>query len=170
MPPTSHVLACVFGAVLAAPIADAAMLKTGDVFPAWELLDHTGAKVSSRDLAGRTYLLWFYPKAMTPGCTAEGEGLRDSFGAFQAHGVQIVGVSFDDPATNAAFVAREAFQFKLLSDTDRMLAMAVGAADARNQPTARRVSYLVGPDGKVLHVYASVTPSSHAQDVLGDLH
>lgn len=170
MRPTSHVLACVLGAVLGAAIADAAMLTAGDSFPAWELVDHTGAKVSARDLAGKTYLLWFYPKAMTPGCTAEGQGLRDRFAAFQTRGVQIVGVSFDDPATNAAFVAQQAFPFKLLSDTDRTLATAVGAADSRNQPTARRVSYLVGPDGKVLRVYASVTPSSHAQDVLGDLH
>ena len=60
-----------------------ALLAPGDAFPAWTLSDQTGATVSSRDLAGKTYLLWFYPKAMTPGCTAEGDGLRDSFAAFQ---------------------------------------------------------------------------------------
>lgn len=167
---TGHVLALALGAALTAPtVASATMLKVGDPFPAWELVDHTGAKVSSRGFAGATYLIWFYPKAMTPGCTAEGEGLRDSFAAFQARGVQIVGVSFDEPAANAAFVAKESFPFKLLSDTDRTLALTVGAADSRDQPTAHRVSYLVGPDGKVLEVYASVTPSSHAKDVLGGL-
>lgn len=171
MQPTGHVLALVLGAALAVPaVAEAAMLKVGDPFPTWELVDHTGAKVSSRGFAGTTYLIWFYPKAMTPGCTAEGQGLRDSFAAFQARGVQIVGVSFDEPAANAAFVAKESFPFKLLSDTDHTLAMAVGAADSRDQPTAHRVSYLVGPDGKVLEVYASVNPSSHAKDVLGGLH
>src|SRR2546428_1066612 len=60
-----------------------ALLAPGDAFPAWTLSDQTGATVSSRDLAGKTYLLWFYPKAMTPGCTTEGDGLRDSFAAFQ---------------------------------------------------------------------------------------
>src|SRR2546429_9350098 len=60
-----------------------ALLARGDAFPAWTLSDQTGATVSSRDLAGKTYLLWFYPKAMTPGCTTEGDGLRDSFAAFQ---------------------------------------------------------------------------------------
>src|SRR3989442_6342500 len=60
-----------------------ALLAPGDAFPAWTLSDQTGATVSSRDLAGKTYLLWFYPKAMTPGCTTEGDGLRDSFAVFQ---------------------------------------------------------------------------------------
>src|SRR5437879_12173063 len=60
-----------------------ALLARGDAFPAWTLSDQTGATVSSRDLAGKTYLLWLYPKAMTPGCTTEVDGLRDSFAAFQ---------------------------------------------------------------------------------------
>jgi peroxiredoxin Q/BCP len=147
----------------------AAMLAKSDVFPEWTLTDHTGKPLSSRDLAGKRYLIWFYPRAMTPGCTAEGQGLRDRFSAFQAEGVDIVGVSFDTPAANAEFVQAEAFPFKLLSDGDRALAVKVGAADSATQPAARRISYLVGPDGKVLEVYASVDPKAHAQDVLGDL-
>src|SRR5262249_39160471 len=55
----------------------APLLKVGDPFPPWTLTDNAGKPVSSADLAGKTYLLWFYPKAMTPGCTAEGRGLRD---------------------------------------------------------------------------------------------
>ena len=145
------------------------LLKAGDPFPSWELLDQTGAPRSSRDLAGKTYLIWFYPKAMTPGCTAEGQGLRDRFSTFQAKKVEIVGVSFDAPMANAQFVKSETFPFTLLSDRDRTLAVAVGAADSHDQPVARRISYLVGPDGKVLQVYAAVNPASHAQDVLNDL-
>jgi peroxiredoxin Q/BCP len=83
--------------------------------------------------------------------------------------VEIVGVSFDAPADNAAFVKAEGFPFRLLSDRERMLARAVGAADATDTPVAKRISYLVGPDGKVLHVYGSVTPASHAADVLADV-
>ena len=79
-----------------------ALLAPRDAFPAWTLSDQTGATVSSRDLAGKTYLLWFYPKAMTPGCTTEGDGLRDSFAAFQERRVEIFGVSFDPPAQNKA--------------------------------------------------------------------
>src|SRR6266446_6506523 len=129
-----------------------ALLARGDAFPAWTLSDQTGATVSSRDLAGKTYLLWFYPKAMTPGCTAEGDALRDQFAAFQARGVEILGVSFDTPSDNATFVRQQGFPFRLLSDTDRSLATSVGAASDPSQPVARRISYLVGPDGKVVKV------------------
>lgn len=160
-------LALVVG--LAGPVDAGALLARGDAFPAWTLTDQTGTSVSSRTLAGRTYLLWFYPKAMTPGCTAEGDGLRDSFAAFQKRKVEIFGVSVDPPAQNNAFVAAEHFPFRLLSDTDRTLAVATGAADSPAQPVARRISYLVGPDGKVRAVYGSVTPATHAKDVLADL-
>jgi peroxiredoxin Q/BCP len=145
------------------------LLKVGERFPSWRLPDHTGAMVASKDLAGKTYLLWFYPKAQTPGCTAEGRGLRDRFDEFRARGVEIVGVSFDPPAANAAFVEAERFPFRLLSDSQRALANAVGAAETEDAPAARRVSYLVGPDGNVRHVYGTVTPASHAGDVLADL-
>jgi peroxiredoxin Q/BCP len=154
---------------LASTVDAAGVLSPGADFPAWSLTDHTGASVSSRDLRGKAYLVWFYPKAMTPGCTAEGQGLRDSFPAFEARQVEILGVSFDPPASNKAFVEAERFPFRLLSDTDRKLALAVGAADSATQPAARRISYLVGPDGKVRAVYDKVTPASHARDVLGDV-
>ena len=149
--------------------APAAMLKDGDPFPAWELVDQTGAMVSSRDVSGKTYLVWFYPKAMTPGCTAEGRGLRDQHAAYQARGVTVFGVSFDDPKANAEFVRQEQFPFRLLSDRDRNFAIAVGAADAPDQAVARRISYLVGPDGKVMKAYATVNTGSHAADVLRDV-
>ena len=154
---------------LVAPAHAAGLLAPGDPFPAWTLTDQTGARVSSRDLAGKSYLLWFYPKAKTPGCTMEGDGLRDSFAAFQDRRVEVLGVSFDPPEDNRAFAEAEHFPFRLLSDADRTLAVAVGAADSPAQPVARRISYLVGPDAKVRAVYGNVTPASHARDVLGDL-
>ena len=149
--------------------ADATMLKAGDRFPAWQLVDQTGATVRAQDLAGRRYLLWFYPKAMTPGCTAEGQGLRDAYANFQAKGVAVYGVSFDPPADNARFVAAEGFPFKLLSDERRTLAVQVGAAESPSAPVARRISYLIGPDGIVLAAYDGVQPSTHAKQVLDDL-
>jgi peroxiredoxin Q/BCP len=154
---------------LVGPAHAAGLLARGDAFPTWSLVDQNGVKVSSRDMAGKPYLVWFYPKAMTPGCTAEGQGLRDSFAAFQDRHVEILGVSFDAPADNKTFVEEQRFPFRLLSDTDRALAVAVGVADSPSQPVAKRISYLVGADGKVRAVYANVTPATHAKDVLADL-
>lgn len=147
----------------------AGMLKPGDSFPAWELPNQTGAVVSSKDYAGTTYLLYFYPKAMTSGCTTEGCTLRDNYTGFEKAGVKILGVSFDDPKDNAEFAAKYKFPFPLLSDTKRTLAVAVGAADSPSRMWARRISYLVGPDGKVLEAYSDVNPAKHASEVLSDM-
>jgi len=154
---------------LAATARASTMLQPGATFPAWELTDHTGAQVSSRDLAGKPYLLWFFPKAMTSGCTAEGDALRDHFDGFKTKGVEILGVSFDTPEDNAKFVREQSFPFRLLSDRDHKLAADVGAVYVQMQPYSSRVSYLVGADGKVVKAYDSVTPASHAQQVLDDL-
>ncbi|MCS7182446.1 MAG: peroxiredoxin [Thermoanaerobaculum sp.] len=145
------------------------LLSEGSPFPAWELTDHRGQRVRSQDLLGKTYLLWFYPKAMTPGCTREGCELRDNFHEFQRLGVEVLGVSFDSPAENARFVAEHRFPFRLLSDETRQLAVQVGAADNAKQLWSRRISYLVGPDGRVIKAYPKVNPSTHAQEVLKDL-
>lgn len=162
--------AIVLAVTLAAPaFAGSELPAPGAAFPAWSLRDHTGAVVTSESLAGKTYLLWYYPKAQTPGCTIEGRGLRDDFAAFQRRGVEILGVSFDDPKANARFVTAEQFPFRLLSDTDRTLALQVGAAATPDAPVSRRVSFLIGPDGKVLQTYGTVIPTTHAADVLADI-
>lgn len=153
----------------AASALAAEMLKPGEAFPTWELPNQTGTVVSSKDYAGKTYLLWYYPKAMTSGCTAEGCALRDNFAAFQKADVLVFGVSFDDPKDNAEFIAKNKFPFPLLSDAKKTLAVAVGAADSPSRIWARRISYLVGPDGKVLKAYPDVTPAKHASEVLSDM-
>jgi peroxiredoxin Q/BCP len=157
-------------ALLAASTSFAgSMLKPGDAFPSWELVDQAGHKVSSAELKGKPYLLYFYPKAMTSGCTTEGCALRDNFEGFKQAGVTILGVSFDAPKENAEFKAKYNFPFDLLSDTDHKLAVEVGAADSPHRLWARRISYLVGADGKVIRAYADVTPSKHATEVLADI-
>ena len=152
----------------AAPV-HAELLRPGDRFPEWSLSDQTGKVVRTSDLAGKPYLVWFYPKAMTPGCTAEGRQLRDRFADFQRRGVEVLGVSFDAPEKNAEFLRAEGFPFRLLSDQDHALALAVGAASSRDQSTATRISYLVGSDGKVRRTYGEVSPGGHAAQVLDDL-
>jgi len=149
--------------------ASAGMLNPGDTFPSWQLTDNSGTTVSSTDLVGKTYLLWYFPKAMTSGCTKEGDGLRDHNDELTQLQVTILGVSFDDPETNAEFVKHENFPFRLLSDRDHQLATKVGAASFSLQPVAWRVSYLIGPDGKVIKAYSSVDPAAHAEEVARDL-
>ncbi|MGE5235949.1 MAG: peroxiredoxin [Acidobacteriota bacterium] len=157
-------------ALLAASAAFAGgMLKPGETFPTWELQDQAGKRVSSADLKGKPYLLYFYPKAMTPGCTTEGCTLRDNFAAFKQDGVEILGVSFDSPEKNAEFKAKYKFPFDLLSDTDHKLAVEVGAADSPSRLWARRISYLVGADGKIIRAYGDVSPAKHAAEVLADI-
>lgn len=144
------------------------MLSAGQPFPAWSLPDQTGATVTSASLAGKTYLIWFFPKAGTPGCTLEGQRLRDRMEDFRRQGIEVLGVSFDPPAANAAFATAQQFPFRLLSDERRTLATQVGAAADASAPVARRVSYLVGPDGRVRQAYETVVPDGHAAQVLED--
>jgi len=164
----SSMVAAALLSVTLASAAGADMLQPGDTFPSWTLPDQTGKPVSSADLAGKTYLLWFFPKAMTPGCTKEGQGLRDRNPAQTSLSLTIYGVSFDEPSTNAEFVKQESFPFALLSDRDQTLADKVGAKMFA-LPLAKRVSYLVGPDGKVLKTYDSVDPETHAAEIERDL-
>lgn len=155
--------------LFAAAAAGQELLQPGQAFPAFQLLDQNGKLFSSARLAGKPFLLWFYPKANTPGCTKEGCQLRDNFEAFSRLGVEVIGVSFDSPEANARFAAEHRFPFPLLSDRDRSLAVRVGAADSPKALFAKRISYLVGGDGRVAKVYPKVSPAEHAQEVLEDL-
>ena len=83
--------------------------------------------------------------------------------------MQILGASFDDEKANAAFARKFAFNFPLLCDTDRKLGLAYGAADDAKAATARRISYLIGPDGKVRKAYPKVNAAAHPEEVLKDL-
>jgi peroxiredoxin Q/BCP len=166
---TTGVVLALAGLLLLAPgSATAALLAAGDPFPAWSLQAHDGTTVSSTQLAGKRYVLWFYPRAMTPGCTVEGRGFRDQFEEFRTQKIAVFGVSFDDVAANARFAADEGFPFPLLSDTTRALAVAVGAADDASQSAARRISYVVGVDGRVERAYGTVTPAQHPATILRD--
>jgi peroxiredoxin Q/BCP len=159
---------CALALLTSPSLGNAEMLAKGASFPEWKLVDHTGKQRSSAELAGKPYLLWYYPRASTPGCTAEGRGFRDAYAEISSAGLTVFGVSFDKPAANAEFATAEEFPFPLLSDTDRTLAVAVGAASKPDQWYAKRISYLVGPDGKVLVTYDDVDPKVHAGQVLGD--
>jgi thioredoxin-dependent peroxiredoxin len=83
--------------------------------------------------------------------------------------VQILGVSFDDEKANAKFVEKFQFNFPLLCDTDRKIGVAYGAADAPDAKSAKRISYLIGPDGKIKKAYPKVNAGAHPEELLQDL-
>src|SRR5690349_14121281 len=103
------------------------MIERGQEAPDFEVSDHQDKKVKLSDYRGKRVLLWLYPEADTPGCTKEGCGFRDYKAELDKKGVQILGISFDAPAKNAAFVEKYHFCFPLLSDVDRKVGLAYGA-------------------------------------------
>jgi len=144
------------------------MLQVGDPFPSFKLQAHNDSVIASEDLRGQTYLIYFYPKANTPGCTKEACTLRDRWEDAKESGLEIFGVSFDSPERNRKFAEMYKLPFLLLSDTDHSLAEACGASRAL-LPYPRRVSYLVDSEGVILKAYASVKPGTHADEVIRDL-
>lgn len=140
----------------------------GDSFPAFDLSAHDGTRVRSSGLGGSPYLAYFYPKADTPGCTKEACALRDAWHDVRAKSLRVFGISYDRPEENRVFAEKFRLPFLLLSDSDHALAKKVGA-NRFLLPYPKRISYLVGGDGRVLRAYSKVRPSEHAMEVLGDL-
>jgi dipeptidyl aminopeptidase/acylaminoacyl peptidase/peroxiredoxin len=141
-------------------------LNRGDAAPDFTVADQSGVVHRLGDHAGRKLLLWFYPKANTPGCTAQGCSLRDEFAALQAQQIDILGVSFDTAADNLAFQQQQRLPFPLLCDSDRRLGLAYGACDAAEAKFARRIAVLVDGDGRVLHSWNRIEPATFAKAVL----
>lgn len=146
-----------------------AMVDVGDEFPSFVLQDQDGSQVSSADLLGSWYLLYWYPKADTPGCVAQAQSLRHQIEAFDELGCRILGASFDEPSENVEFRAKYQLPFSLLSDRDHELAVKVGAADSPQAGYAQRVAHLVSPDGFVKRFYVVEDPEYFAERVLDDL-
>jgi thioredoxin-dependent peroxiredoxin len=148
------------------------MIAPGQPAPDFTVSDHNGRTLSLSSLRGRRVLLWFYPEADTPGCTKEGCGFRDYKADFDKKGVEILGISFDAVPKNAAFAQKFGFNFPLLSDVDRTVGLAYGAAAEATAARPRRVSYLIGADGRVEKAYgfeAKMDAAAHPAEVLKDL-
>jgi thioredoxin-dependent peroxiredoxin len=139
--------------------------KVGAVDPAVEALDHDGKAWKLADQAGKSaVILYFYPKDDTPGCTKEACGLRDRIEGLNSLGVSVVGVSRDDAESHRKFREKHGLNFPLLVDVDGKVTEAFGAS-APDRPRSRRVSYLIGKDGKIVHV----TDNRDAQVYLDEL-
>ncbi|BAC90316.1 peroxiredoxin [Gloeobacter violaceus] len=138
-------------------------LNVGDKAPDFTAKDTHGNTVSLASLAGKKFVLYFYPKDDTPGCTKEACSFRDNWSTYQAQGLGVYGVSMDDEASHQAFTSKYALPFPLLADTDGTLAKAYDA-DAGNY--AKRITYVIDEAGKIAQVFTSVNSASHASDVL----
>ena len=143
------------------------MLAVGDVAPDFEARRPDGSPVRLADLRGRMVLVYFYPKDDTPGCTAEACSLNDNLGDLAGSGAEVIGVSVDSWESHQRFQERYGLGFALASDQDRSIGQAYGVGRMMGVlPVARRQSFLVGPDGRVVETWPSVKPKNHAAEVL----
>jgi len=145
------------------------MLNIGDKIPSFSVQNQKGEKVDQEAFEGKKVVLWFYPKADTPGCTIEGCSFRDGFQILKDAGLTIFGASFDSPGDNKAFKEKHEFPFDLLSDMSREFGVALGAADELAASHAKRITY-VFDNGVVVQSYPEVDPKSHYEQILSDLN
>jgi len=141
------------------------MLQPGADAPEFSVNDHNGNKINLKDFLGKKIVLWFYPKADTPGCTMEGQGFRDDFEKFQQKGIQIFGVSLDNENDNKAFAEKFSFPYPLLCDVDREVALSYQAVSSKEDQYAARISYVIGEDGKILESIENVDTKNHSNDL-----
>jgi thioredoxin-dependent peroxiredoxin len=144
------------------------MLERGDTAPDFVGRDHTGAIVKLSDFRGRPVVLWFFPKADTPGWTAEGCGFRDLKAAYDAKDAIILGVSFDTPAENKKFAEKYAFNFPLICDTDRTIGTAYGA-NVDSTKGAQRVGVVIDRNGTIKEWHARVDARAWPAEVVRTL-
>jgi peroxiredoxin Q/BCP len=142
--------------------ADApAMPKVGDKAPLVEGKDQNGnAWKLSDDIGKKVVLLYFYPKDDTKGCTKEACGFRDSMDALKKENVEVIGVSFDSGESHQKFIGKYNLNFSLMADTDGKIADVYGVR-MNGRSMDNRVSFLIGLDGKIVHVTNSPNPDDH---------
>ena len=149
-------------------------VKVNDKAPAFSLLDQDGNKISLKDFAGKTVVLFFYPKADTPGCTIEACGFRDTYQKIQATGTVILGISADEPAKQKKFEEKFKLPYPLLADTDKKVCESYGVIQEKSMYGKKymgiaRMTFLIGPTGRIQHIYEKVKPEGHADEVLAYL-
>jgi thioredoxin-dependent peroxiredoxin len=141
-------------------------LEAGDPAPDFTLPDADGNKVSLSSLRGQRVIIYFYPAAMTPGCTKQACDFRDSLASLAAAGLAVLGISPDSPAKLARFRDKEGLNFPLLSDADRGVLEAYGAFGekmmyGKTTVGVIRSTFVVGPDGKIEHAFYGVKATGH---------
>jgi peroxiredoxin Q/BCP len=150
------------------------MLKAGDKAPDIRLRTDSGDEFKLSDMKGKRVVLYFYPRADTPGCTTEACEFRDGIKAFAKKGAAVVGISPDKPEAQAKFKQKYDLPFPLLADEDKAAAQAYGVWQEKNMYGKKtmgivRSTFVIGPDGKIEKVYGKVKAQGHAAQVLGGL-
>jgi peroxiredoxin Q/BCP len=149
-------------------------LKAGDPAPDFSAATSGGGKVSLADFRGQNVILYFYPKDDTPGCTKEACAFRDEYAAFKQKGAVILGVSVDPVKAHDQFVEKFKLPFTLLADVDKSIVTAYGVWGektfmGRKYQGTNRVTFLIGPDGRIKQIWPLVKPVEHAAEVLAAL-
>jgi thioredoxin-dependent peroxiredoxin len=149
-------------------------LEPGDEAPDFTLTDADGKQVTLSSLRGQQVIVYFYPAAMTPGCTKEACDFRDSIQSLAAAGVTVLGISPDQPAKLAKFRDRDHLNFPLLSDPDRKVQQAYGAYGektlyGKTTMGVIRSTFVVDPEGKIARAYYNVKATGHVERLRKDL-
>ncbi len=146
-------------------------LSVGTKAPAFKVKDQGGNLVSLADLKGKKVVLYFYPKDMTPGCTAEACSLRDNYKALQKAGYEVLGISSDDERMHQKFIAKEKLPFRLLADADKAVHHLFGtwvekSMYGRKYMGTARVTYIINENGIISEVIEKVDTKNHAEQIL----
>ena len=147
-------------------------LAAGRKAPAFDLESSTGERIKLSDFAGKkTVVLYFYPRADTPGCTKEACGFRDALADYDKAKVAVLGISPDDQKAVTKFADKFHLNFPLLADADHAIAEKYGVWQEKSMygkkyMGAARTTFIIGPDGRIEHVFEKVKPEGHDQEVL----
>jgi thioredoxin-dependent peroxiredoxin len=146
-------------------------LKTGDIVPDFTVNDQDGNPLKLSDLRGKKVILYFYPKDMTPGCTAESCNLRDNYRVMQKQGYEILGVSTDTESSHRKFIEKEKLPFRLLADTNKVMHEAFGtwvekSMYGRKYMGTARMTFIIDEKGKIEKIIDKVDTKNHASQIL----
>jgi thioredoxin-dependent peroxiredoxin len=156
---------------LAAAQADGAGPALGATAPDFKLQDQNGKWHELKDYRGKWVALYFYPKDQTPGCTTQACEFRDNIFAFRDAGAQILGISVDDVESHQAFSEKHGLPFSILADSDKAVTKQYGVLKTYlgTMELAKRDTFLIDPQGKIVKHYPDVDPKGHSQIVLNDI-
>lgn len=135
----------------------------------FELLDQNGKTRNNQEFKGRWLVLYFYPKDKTPGCTVEAQNFTNDYSKYQALNTKIVGVSYDDVESHKEFANDYNMPFTLLADTEATLSKAMKVDRILPWPHASRQTFLVNPEGVIVHHFKDVSPQKHSAELLAML-
>jgi peroxiredoxin Q/BCP len=147
------------------------MLQVGELVPDFTLVDQDEKSHTLSQYHGKKVVLYFYPKDMTPGCTVQAEGMRDSMNDLEAKGIVVLGVSVDDVKSHKKFVEKHNLNFPLLADTEKTVVQAYGVWKEKSMfgkkyMGIQRDTFLIDEEGKLIQHFEKVNPLKHASQIL----